>query len=124
MPPAATARRNGVSRFIQDTLIVSLFRADRYYVAELEIKLWNGEFSTTYRFGTRAGGLAYVVVPTDQVLVLEKADWQPGEQITGYINFRGTRWEQKLASRPWKSGTDWVESTYVVRGPFKIIIRK
>lgn len=116
--------RFGKARFHADTLFVSLFRTDRRYVYELETKVWRGEFTTTYRITARDGGSGFTVLATDQVLVLEKMDLERGLPVTGFINFRGTRWEQKPPARPWEAKMDWVESTYVVRGPFKITIDK
>ncbi len=112
----------GKARFRKDTLLVTIFRLDRQYVHQLQIKIWKGQFLTTYVIKARNGMSEVSVLPTDQVLVLEKINFVQGDEVTGFVNFRGTRWEGKPGGRPWESKRDWIESTYVVRGPFKIAI--
>jgi hypothetical protein len=110
----------GKARIAGDTIVVALYRPERAYVHVLQIKIWKNEFLTAYHILARNELSVVKILPTDQVLVLEKLDYKRGETITGYVNFRGTRWESP--DRPWESKMDWVESNHTVRGPFKIVI--
>jgi hypothetical protein len=113
---------HGKARFSLDTLVISLFRAERAYIHHLEIKVWRGEFMTAYQILSRQGMSQVTFLPNDQVLVLEKIGFNRGEIVTGFVNFRGSRWEEKQPAKPWEAKMDWVESSRVVRGPFKIVI--
>ena len=112
----------GKARFLKDTLIISIFRWNDSIVNELEIKLWKGEFLTQYFIHQRNGYPNVKVLATDQLLVLEKNQFDQGEYITGFVNFRGSQLAQKAIGHPWNAKKDWVESKYVVRGPFRILI--
>lgn len=111
------------ARFRGDTLVVSIFRNDRLYVYELEIKVWRQEFICSYRIIPRTGMSAIFVVPTDQVLVLEKLRFDRGDTVTGFVNFRGTKGRNVRPDMPWDTRKDWVESDFVLRGPFKARIQ-
>jgi hypothetical protein len=110
------------ARFRGDTLVITIFRPEKIYVHELEIRVWGHEFRCDYRMTTRNGLSTVDVLPTDQVLVLQKSRFNTGESISGYVNFRGTLGRNVRPDMPWDTRMDWVESDYVVRGAFRVRI--
>ena len=110
------------ARFEGETLIISLFKFDRQYVHELEIKVENNAFSTRILIHARNGLSLVKVVPTDQVLVLKKSNFNPGDIVSGYVNFRGTIPVDAQTRREWDATKDWINSEYSVRGPFRVRI--
>lgn len=110
------------ARFDFDALKVSIFKMDRQYVHELEITVKDRKFSTRLLIHARNGLSLVTVVPTDQVLVLEKSNFNPGDIISGYVNFRGTLPIKAHEDASWNAQKDWVDSKYTVRGPFRVRI--
>lgn len=112
----------GKARFKEGRLIVSLFNMDRQYVHELEIEIEDHQFSTRLLIHARNGLSLVKIVPTDQVLVLEKSNFNPGDIIAGFVNFRGTLPIKAEKDDNWNAQKDWVESEYTIRGPFRVRI--
>lgn len=110
------------ARFKNDTLLISLFQFDRQYVNELEIKVIDHHFKTRLLIHARNGLSLVKVIPTDQVLVLGKSNFNPGDIISGFVNFRGTLPLEEKKGKNWNSARDYVESKYTARGPFRVKI--
>ena len=111
------------ARFHEDALLITLVRANRDYVDQVDIWVWEGEeFRCAFSRRARHGLSTIPAFTTDQVLVLEKTELASGATLRGFVNFRATQAANVRPDMPWDTRKDWVESELVVRGPFTVII--
>lgn len=106
-----------------DTLVIRIVDKSPNSYYELKVSIAGKSFNTLYSFSYPETAERYEVFPTDQLLVLNRNSFVSGEEIRGFINFRGTGHTQPENHSEWNSKDDYVPSDYVIRGPFRAVIQ-
>lgn len=107
----------------RDTLTIRILDKSPTINNVLTIKIAGKEFYTLFSFSRPDSESPYHIYPTDQLLLLNKGNFRTGDEVKGYINFRGTGVLKPEDFEDWDSKEDWVPSNYVVRGPFRAVIQ-
>ncbi|MEM1000749.1 MAG: hypothetical protein AAGN35_27085 [Bacteroidota bacterium] len=111
------------AQIVGDTLFIRIADKAPSSFYELKLMVTDQSFNTVYSFAYPESDEAYLVYPTDQLLVLNRRKFAIGEEIRGFINFRGTGLLEPNAFGEWDSKEDYVPSDYVIRGPFRAVIQ-
>jgi hypothetical protein len=110
------------ARLKGDTLIIKIVEKNPSYFYSLKISILADSFKTKYSFNYPESEDPYEVLPTDQLLVLSSDKFSQGDEIRGFINFRGTGQVSTKGHNEWSSKEDYIPSDYVIRGPFRAVI--
>lgn len=110
------------ARIKNDTLFINIVEKSPSYFYSLEIFILGDSFQTKYAFNYPESEDPYEVFPTDQLLVLNSSKFASGDEIRGFINFRGTGQVHTKGHGEWNSKEDYIPSDYVIRGPFRAVI--
>ena len=109
---------NSVSTAWQgDVLHILLQGQDSAKVILLELVVQGGQFQSKLSLLQNENRVG--VEATDQVLVVDKAVAKNTEGFVGFLNFRGSN--ATFEGGNWSEKNDWVDSKFVVSGPFKVV---